>query len=221
MDILSFDVGIKNLAYCRLDKDQKIIDWNIINLNESIPTCNVKLRKQCDNEATYEVMNDKNIKYCCTAHKKRFQKTKKIKGKNDLLRISTSCIEKLKQLDIRNIKSVYIENQPALKNPIMKSIQMIIYTYFIMNGLMDETTDIRNVQFINARNKLNVYQGEPIKCEKKNKYSKNKWLSIEYTKKMIINEDKKYIELFTLSKKKDDLADAYLQGVYCIQKKYI
>ena len=38
---------------------------------------------------------------------------------------------------------------------------------------------------------------------------------------MIINEDQKHIDLFTLSEKKDDLADAYLQGIYCIQKKHI
>ena len=47
MNILSFDVGIKNLAYCKLNKDQKVMDWNIINLNDEIPKCNVNLRKQC------------------------------------------------------------------------------------------------------------------------------------------------------------------------------
>jgi len=35
---------------------------------------------------------------------------------------------------------------------------------------------------------------------------------------MILEEDNKFIELFTGSKKKDDLADAYLQGIYFIEK---
>ena len=35
---------------------------------------------------------------------------------------------------------------------------------------------------------------------------------------MILNEENKFIELFTESKKKDDLADAYLQGIYFIEK---
>jgi len=35
---------------------------------------------------------------------------------------------------------------------------------------------------------------------------------------MILNEEKKFIDLFNESKKKDDLADAYLQGIYFIEK---
>jgi hypothetical protein len=35
---------------------------------------------------------------------------------------------------------------------------------------------------------------------------------------MICNEEEKLQEMYLLSKKKDDLADAYLQGVYWIEK---
>tara|TARA_Y100000590_G_C15740475_1_gene1020116 strand:- start:217 stop:882 length:666 start_codon:yes stop_codon:yes gene_type:complete len=221
MNILSFDVGIQNLSYCKLNEDRKIIDWGIINLNDGQEKCDVKLRKQCSKIATYKVLNEENIQYCCTAHKKRFQKVKKIRRDNDLLRIATSCIQKLKGLDTSDVGSIFIENQPALKNPIMKSIQMMIYTYFIMNGIIEENSSIKRIKLINARNKLKVYHGEPIECHKKDKYAKNKYLAIEYTKKMILNEEKEFIELFNQSKKKDDLADAYLQGIYCIEKEYI
>ena len=44
---LSFDVGIKNLAYCGLCEDKKIRQWGIINLNED-PICDVTLRKKCE-----------------------------------------------------------------------------------------------------------------------------------------------------------------------------
>ena len=40
--ILSFDVGIKNLAYCLLKKSDiefKITDWGIINLVEDMQKC--------------------------------------------------------------------------------------------------------------------------------------------------------------------------------------
>ena len=97
----------------------------------------------------------------------------------------------------------------------------MIYTYFIMNGIIEETSTIKIIKLINARNKLKVYHGEPIECHKKDKYAKNKYLAIEYTKKMILNEKEEFIELFNQSKKKDDLADAYLQGIYCIDQKYI
>jgi hypothetical protein len=33
---------------------------------------------------------------------------------------------------------------------------------------------------------------------------------------MILKEDNKFIELFDNSKKKDDLSDSYLQGIYYI-----
>ena len=48
--ILSFDVGIKNLAYCLLEidtitKEYKINDWGIINLSDEVivPKCNFKV----------------------------------------------------------------------------------------------------------------------------------------------------------------------------------
>ena len=41
MKILSWDIGIKNLSYCLLSKDeQEIIDWNVINLDDPVIICN-------------------------------------------------------------------------------------------------------------------------------------------------------------------------------------
>lgn len=77
---------------------------------------------------------------------------------------------------------------------------------------------VEQVHMINARNKLKVYKGPEVECKFTDKYKKNKFLSVEYTKNMILNQDNKFIELFTESKKKDDLADAYLQGIYFIEK---
>jgi len=48
--VLSFDVGVKNLAYCLLDSNQKIIRWNIVNISHSSyeGRCN-KLISELDN----------------------------------------------------------------------------------------------------------------------------------------------------------------------------
>ena len=100
----------------------------------------------------------------------------------------------------------------------MKSIQMIIYTFFVIEGIMNDESSIEFIHMVNARNKLKVYKGSPIECDKKNKYAKNKFLSVEYTKNMISEEDEQFQDLFKESKKKDDLADAYLQGIYWIEK---
>ena len=35
MKYLSFDVGIKNLAYCSLNDKKEILDWGIINLDKN------------------------------------------------------------------------------------------------------------------------------------------------------------------------------------------
>jgi len=217
MNYLSFDVGIKNLAYCELDSEKKILQWGIINLNEN-PLCDVNLRKKCDKQATYFIKDDCNEEYCCTAHSKRFKKKKKLNTNNDLFKISQLCIGRLRNINLSNVRHVLIENQPALKNPVMKSIQMIIYTFFIIEGVMNTNSSIENVHMVSARNKLKVYKGPKIECNKKGKYAQNKFLSIEYTKKMITNENEIFTSMFHSSKKKDDLADAYLQGIYWIEK---
>ena len=214
---LSFDVGIKNLAYCKLTENKVIESWGIINLNEN-PQCDVHLKKRCEKQCTYEIKGDEKVKYCCTAHSKRFPKKKKLNANHDLMKISQLCVDKLREIDISDVNHVLIENQPALKNPVMKSIQMIIYTFFIMDGLMKEESLIESIHMVNARNKLKVYKGPPIECNKKDKYAQNKFLSVEYTKEMIKGEEDKFIKLFDESKKKDDLADAYLQGIYWIEK---
>ena len=136
--------------------------------------------------------------------------------------MSQTCIEELTLINTDSVKYVLIENQPALKNPVMKRVQMIIYTFFIMNGVMNKESSIEEVFMVNARNKLKVYKGPFVICpyndDKKNRYKKNKFLSVKYTEEMIKEDEQKFQDLFDSSKKKDDLADAYLQGIYWINK---
>ena len=218
MKYLSFDVGIKNLAYCSLTDDKNILDWGIINLDKN-PQCQCGLQKPCCKSATYIITGDNGeTKYSCTTHTKKYKKKKKLNNDRDIFNLSKILINELNlKKDFLNHEIICIENQPALKNPVMKTVQMILYSYFMIEGATKNKA-VEQVHMINARNKLKVYKGPPVECKYKEKYKKNKYLSVEYTKNMILNEEKKFIDLFKDSKKKDDLADAYLQGIYFIDK---
>ena len=218
MKYLSFDVGIKNLAFCSLDDNKKILDWGIINLDKN-PICQCGLQKECCKSSTFIVTDDNGeTKYACTTHTKKYKKKKKMNNDRDIFNLSKIMINELNlKEDFLNHEIICIENQPALKNPTMKTVQMILYSYFMIEGAT-KNKPVEQVHMINARNKLKVYKGPEVECKFTDKYKKNKYLSVEYTKLMILEEDNKFIELFTTCKKKDDLADAYLQGIYFIEK---
>ena len=72
-----------------------------------------------------------------------------------------------------------------------------------------------DIHFISPRNKLKVYTGPKIECPYSNPYKKKKWLGIEYCRYIL--KDSKWLTHFNKHKKKDDLADSYLQGLYYIQ----
>ena len=227
MKILSFDVGIKNLAYCLIDdEDYTIEDWGILNISVDplCEHCNAKTGKQCDKSAKFISQNGLHL---CTAHKKlKCHKTTKMKlvpkHKNPILHLGSNMVEILNEKkNFLEVDTVLVENQPALKNPTMKTVQMILYTYFLVNGVTNVDSPLNNIEMINARNKLKAYKGPPIESNIKDKYKRTKFLGIQYCKYMIEENqkiDQKYRDQFNESKKQDDLSDAYLQGIYWLTK---
>ena len=229
MKILSFDVGIKNLAYCLLNSENNSIeDWGILNISID-PTCDHQIKNKLCNKTAKKIIKDTEFKLCTTHCKIKKYKDKKFKNipkiNNPIFLLGKKIINTLDEKhNFLDIDIVCIENQPALKNPTMKSIQMILYSYFLIKGVTTLKV-IKDIQMINARNKLKVYKGPniiiPYENNKKNKYKINKFLAIKYCEYMIHENsyiDKKYHKLYDESKKKDDLSDAYLQGIYYIEK---
>ncbi len=258
MRICSWDVGIYNLSYCILEQDDetkeiKIVKWDIVNL--------------VDNEA---------------------------QKKNRTLLFQNIPI-KLNQIpELLTVDYVFIENQPVLKNPQMKSIQMILYSYFLFYGITDgiiiqqpdmsETLHkVKGVDFCSASNKLKVYDGPEITFEelkkkkrvsKKSKgeeksllyyndqidaldsedeeyevkyakimeekdaqekantvidattqsggsslaYGDKKKLAIAHAMYFLKAQSPEYTEFFQSHKKRDDLADSFLQGIYVLKR---
>ena len=228
MSLLSFDIGIKNLAYCVLCKQtQHIQDWGILNISCDDICEHTNKGKQCIKSATYETTwLPTNIKLC-TGHTKLKQykpplkkKVKRLKSKNTMHSIGKRMVDSLDKLPhLLECESVIVENQPSLKNPTMKSIQMMVYSYFLIRSNPLE------LDMINARNKLKVYKGPSLDCPYENipkhRYKRNKWFAVRYCEEMIQEESESMINLYKTSSKKDDLSDCYLQGIYYLELKTV
>lgn len=111
--------------------------------------------------------------------------------------------------DKYNIDIVIIENQISTIASRMKTLQGMIAQYFIMKYTP-------HIEFISAANKLKMFM-----TKKKTTYTERKLESVEVTKELLetlpqLNEYRGYLDK---NKKKDDLADCFLQGVYYLTLK--
>lgn len=221
---------IKQKGYCK-----KHLTEN--NPNELFPIDTKKLI--CHNQKNSEnPFCGEQAKWCYTQNFKKLGLCTKCKNKTKIAcekikntKVAAQDIDKLylnlmNELDARpyllDVDIVLIENQPAFKNPRMKSIQNLIYSYFLLRGIIDKEktgSNINQVVMLNADKKLTVYDGPEIICTKTSKYEKNKWLSIEYVK-YFLEENSERLEYLLNHKKKDDLCDSFLQGLYYYIKNY-
>jgi hypothetical protein len=162
MIIVSFDIGIKNLAYCMIDTEDKcILDWNILDCS----------------------------------------------GTNETLRVikEVDSIDYLKEADI-----VLLEKQPSF-NPKMRNISTALYVYFILR-IQYEMGKNCKVIFYPAKYKLKCCDTK-IEHKSKDKYRQNKNLGIVHTRELLNSHQ----DFFEKHKKKDDLADCYLQAMSYIK----
>ena len=263
MRLLSFDVGIKNLAYCLMDtnddKQYSIKKWDVINLcNRDTQFCS-----QCKKKAFY---TKNSVNYCKVHAKKTDYKipgqndtikkigkkkmkdiieiatsfkietvnndTKKNKTKDAILElidlyIKTTYLDKIvdektndynlielginmkKCLDLefdvnfKDVDTIIIENQISTLASRMKTLQGMIAQYFIMR-------DKTKIEFISASNKLKKF----TETSEKTTYNQRKKLSIDVSRGLLIKDQNLFLDYFNKHKKKDDLADCFLQGLY-------
>ena len=120
-----------------------------------------------------------------------------------------------------NVKEAIIENQPAKKNANMKTIANSLYMIFRLRGLHDNHYKLNDVKFICPSNKLKIDNDNTIQVLKgaeNKKYKLTKQLGIKYTRNLLSSQPQ-WLEHLDKYKKKDDLCDAYLQGLYYIMFK--
>jgi hypothetical protein len=126
-----------------------------------------------------------------------------IKHHFDKLFLNENCID-----------YVIIENQISPIATRMKTIQGMIVQYFVMANLK-----INKIEFISASNKLKCC--EKKENDNKTKYSDRKKLGIEKCLEIITNDFRfdEHVNYFNSHKKKDDLSDSFLQGLWFINNK--
>lgn len=208
MIILSFDIGIKNLAYAIIKYEPNKIVENTVE------------------DKKYKILNQITLQEW---HKIDLQCSK-----YDLDEISNNLLEVLDRIVYEELDDIHcddlhvvIENQPALKSPTMKSIQIMIYTYF--NTIKKYNNMSLKTKLISAKSKLKYINSftefatyiNTINANSSNKtkkgYAKNKDDSIQFTNWLLrtIN-DNAHLEQLNNINKKDDVCDSFLQGMYYI-----
>lgn len=203
MRFISFDVGIKNLAYCVFEVG---IQDNIIELIQILG----KKKKQCKTKIAYttqyiptDISSIKVIEWNVIPIFETDCKAKTF----SLQDIGERLFSILTEPCMANIDLVLIENQIGPKNIRMRCVQSIIMqTYMCSFGMKG---DMKNrVQFISSSQKLDYFLEKKKRTyqERKkesivlmNEFLETEWLSLWHTH-------------FRKHKKKDDLADCFLQG---------
>lgn len=107
---------------------------------------------------------------------------------------------------------VVIEKQPSF-NPKMRTVAAALYTYFLIRGQLDSDT-VDKLLYFSPKHKIQLCAKRlpetPI--PKSKRYRLHKKMAVEECAERISHSDT-LSQFYKSHKKKDDLADSYLQGV--------
>ena len=255
MSVICFDIGIKNLAWCSYNSDnKKILGWQNYDLINDGDVADVKEMYKCLVSNNNSIVCNKNAlytydsKYYCSKHclKPIFKDlsgnvlkkmptvsalkeiTKQTGKKEELFNYVKKNyslpIEKKKAtkkafnlealhdsirkfvIDNKEIfyqaKHIGLENQPVLKNPTMKTVQILLYA--TLRDILQPV--VPSMHLIHAGRKVKG------KATGEAGYKDRKDASVEETKEFLKKniQESKFVEMFNKSKKQNDLADSLL-----------
>jgi len=177
ISILSFDIGITNLAFCEI----------------TVPSLETGLGPSHVVKSTIKTWEVIEVR----------TKGEKISFDETMKRLLVQ-LEKRWPRDGPMPEHILLENQPCMKNPTMKSIQVYIYAYFHISGAFP--------RLASATNKLKVKRN--LEPPKKTSYGEKKKLAVCITRLYIYDA---WLAFFEKQKKKDDYSDSFLQAIHFIE----
>lgn len=202
--------------------------------------CQFKGKKECDKIIKYTFTKGMNLHYYCNTHAK--SEYKKLEKSIELKPYKQKAVRdiNLDELRLKLIRTlddkpllltatqVLIENQPTLKNPRMKAISSTIYDFYLIRGIVDKditNSNVNLVKYMCPSNKLKLANdGDTqklvkLKGQEAKTYKLTKALGIKYCTELISSDPEtkeKWLNHFNSYKKKDDMADSFLQGIYYV-----
>jgi len=218
-----------NSEYILPSKETSPSFFNKMKVDELKTTYNkIKIFNDCENLKKQHLLDKINNFYKEKCFIPIINKKKKSANETDLIIIGKNMKTLLNQIvGIQDITHVIIENQISPIANRMKTIQGMLAQYFIMIN-----NDI-TIEFVSSSNKLrsfengekleNVFLGNTI-SETKEKtqskiYKKHKVDGVTKCSQILEkNEDFKKWAHVLQTKKKDDLADCFLQGIWYLHK---
>jgi len=172
----------------------------------------------------------------------------KTTSKFDINQLGIALFQELDKIEetILDTFIILLENQPVLKNPTMKSMQMFLYSYYLIR-LLDKNKNSNNSNnsntIVNNLNTTSILNDKKIQCycaskkldlikflpENEQKriieyidtvnsgYQKNKKMAIMMAE-TLLKENTKWLDFFKGHPKKDDLADSLLMILHYFEK---
>jgi len=148
-------------------------------------------------------------------------------GDTDLITIGRNMMRILDQIpNIYAVDMVLIENQISTIATRMKSVQGMLAQYFIMRcpgakiEFISSSNKLRGLVLENKEIRENIVNSEKTETQQKQHYKKHKTDGVQITKEILGKNPflESKIQVLSESKKKDDLADAFLQGIWYLRK---
>jgi len=226
MLILSIDVGMKHLAHCLLKFDEGLIvmDWDVVDLTGSekcfkcIKTATVKgaFGSACaKHKPTFKTsgMKKQEMEARCVHYGvqigTREEMAKRLTEYKKTTPYASTAVSRGRELcvaysrfDAHAIDVVLIENQMAAK---MAVVQGMLTQYWIQKG-------VKTIEAVSPVHKL---KGLPKSSTAS--YAERKKAGIERTRQLLKRLEINVTPLDS-HKKKDDLADTFLQGLWYLEK---